>query len=98
MIQKEFDSEPVHDNKFVKPMVRLFDVVYKNFHASDVPIEGIYCVCLLGITNDSIMKINRKYYPQVYLFNANVVEVNKMTNDKDDEELELNSCDKSDVK
>lgn len=44
------------------------------------------------------MKINRKYYPQVYLFNANVVEVNKMTNDKDDEELELNSCDKSDVK
>lgn len=98
MIQKEFDSEPVHDNKFVKPMVRLFDVVYKNFHASDVPIEGIYCVCLLGITNDSIMKVNRKYYPQVYLFNANVVEVNKMTNDKDDEELELNSCDKSDVK
>lgn len=98
MIQNEFDSEPVHDNKFVKPMVRLFDVVYKNFHASDVPIEGMYCVCLLGITNDSIMKINRKYYPQVYLFNANVVEVNKMTNDKDDEELELNSCDKSDVK
>lgn len=44
------------------------------------------------------MKINRKYYPQVYLFNVNVVEVNKMTNDKDDEELELNSCDKSNVK
>lgn len=79
-------------------IANLITVVYKNFHGSDVPIEGVYCVCLLGITNDSIMKLNRKYYPQVYLFNVNVVEVNKMTNDKDDEELELNSCDKSDVK
>ena len=64
----KFHSEPVYDQKYLKAKVREFDGKIKtNFLSNDVPKENMYYTCIACITIDSVMRINKKNYPQVYL-------------------------------
>ena len=38
-----------------------------NFLGNNVPKENIHYTCIVCITLDSVLKINKKNYPQVYL-------------------------------
>ena len=61
-------SEPVHEYKYLRTKVREFDGVIKtNFLSNDVPKENIDYICIACITIDSVMRIDKKYFPQVYL-------------------------------
>ena len=52
----------------MKAKVREFDGVIKtNFLGNDIPKENTYYACISCITIDSVMKIDKKYHPQVYL-------------------------------
>ena len=64
----KFHSEPIYENKFLKVKVREFDIDIKtNFLSNGLPKENTYYTCIACITIDSILKMNKKNYPQVYL-------------------------------
>ena len=63
----KFHSEPVYEYKYLKAKVREFDGVIKtNFLGNDVPKENHYS-CITCITIDSVMRLDKKNHPQVYL-------------------------------
>ena len=64
----KFHSQPIYENKYLKTKVREFDGNIKtNFLGNNLPKENAYYTCITCITIDSIVKINKKSYPQVYL-------------------------------
>ena len=59
---------PVYDEKYIKAKVREFNGVIKtNFLGDEVPKENEHYTCIACITIDSIMRMEEKNYPQVYL-------------------------------
>ena len=38
-----------------------------NFHDNEMPKEGSNCVCLSVMLIDSVVKMGKNYYPQVFL-------------------------------
>ena len=64
----KFHSRPIYENKYLKVKVREFDGSIKtNFLGNNVPKENTYHTCIACITIDSVLKMNKKHYPQVYL-------------------------------
>ena len=54
--------------KNFKAKVREFDGVIKtNFLGNEVPKENMHYTCIACITIDSVMRIDKKNHPQVYL-------------------------------
>ena len=52
----------------MKAKVREFDGVIKtNFLGNDTPKENMYYTCIACITIDSVMRMDKKNHPQVYL-------------------------------
>ena len=52
----------------MKAKVQEFDVVIKtNFLGNDVPKENMHHSCIACITIDSVMRMDKKNHPQVYL-------------------------------
>ena len=64
----KFHSKPVYDQKYLKAKVREFDGVIKtNFLVNPVPKENMHYTCIACITIDSVMRIDKKNHPQIYL-------------------------------
>ena len=63
-----FHSEAAYEYKYLKAKVREFDGVIKtNFLGNDMPKENMHYTCIACITIDSVLKIDKKNHPQVYL-------------------------------
>ena len=64
----KFHSEPVYEYKYLKAKVREFDgVIKRNFLGNDMPKENMHYTSIACITIDSVLKIDKKNHPQVYL-------------------------------
>ena len=64
----KFHSQPIYENKYLKVKVKEFDGNIKtNFLGNNLPKENTYNTCIACITIDSIIKMNKKNYPQIYL-------------------------------
>ena len=64
----KFHSLPVHHKKYLKTKVKEYDGVIKtNFLDNDVPKENKHSTCIACTTIDSLMRMDKKNYPQVYL-------------------------------
>ena len=64
----KFHSRPVYDEKYIKAKVREFSGVIKtNFLGDKIPKESMHYTCIACITIDSVMRMEKKNYPQVYL-------------------------------
>ena len=64
----KFNSKPVYGQKYLKVKVRQFDGVIKtNFLGNKVPKENMHYACIACITVDSVLRMDKKNYPQVYL-------------------------------
>ena len=54
--------------KYLRAKIREFDDDIKtNFLSNGLPKENTYYTCIAWITIDSVIRINKKNYPQVYL-------------------------------
>ena len=63
-----FHSEPICEQKYLKAKVReLVGVIKTNFLGNGVPKENMHYTCIACITIDSVMRIDKKNHPQVYL-------------------------------
>ena len=78
----KFHSMPVYDEKYIKAKVREFNGVIKtNFLSDEVPKENEHYTCIACITIDSVMRMEKKNYPQVYLEECKYrMKKTKMTN------------------
>ena len=64
----KFHSEPIYEQKYLKAKVRECDAVIKtNFLGNHMPKENMYYTCIACATIDSVMKIDKKNHPQVFL-------------------------------
>ena len=64
----KFHSEPVYEYKYLKTKVKEYDGVIKtNFLGNGIPKENMHYTCIACITIDSVMKMDKKYFLQVYL-------------------------------
>ena len=64
----KFHSTPVYDEQYIKAKVREFNGVIKtNFLGDEVPKENEHYTCIACITIDSVRRMEKKNYPQVYL-------------------------------
>ena len=78
----KFHSMLVYDEKYIKAKVREVNGVIKtNFLSDEVPKENEHYTCIACITIDSVMRMEKKNYPQVYLEEYNYI----IKKDKDDQ-------------
>ena len=95
----EFDSEPVYgdNDKYIKAKIKMYeDRVNTNFQCKKVSKENVTYTCLSLIMLDSVIRVNKKYYPQIFLEECKyVIRKNKMENLINDD-LDLNASDESD--
>ena len=64
----KFHNQPLHENKYLKIKKRELDGSIKTiFLGNGLPKENTYYTCITCITLDSVLKMNKKNYPQVYL-------------------------------
>ena len=78
----KFHSMPVYDEQYIKAKVREFNGVSNtNFSSDEVPKENKHYTCIACITIDSVMRMEKKNYPQVYLEECKYkIKKTKMTN------------------
>ena len=64
----KFRSQPIYENKLLNAKIREVDGNIKtNFLGNNLPKENTYYTCIACITIDSVLEMNKKNYPQVYL-------------------------------
>ena len=67
-IKKEFNSEPVNNEKYLKAKIKSYNgKITTNFHNNKIPREGSQFICLSVILIDSVFRTGKNYYPQVFL-------------------------------
>ena len=61
-------SQPVYDGKYIKTKVKTFNSMGSTlFSGNVIPKERNHYICIATICVDSVLKIDKKNYPQVYL-------------------------------
>ena len=84
LLNIEFDIEPVYGDgdKYIKTKIKMYeDRVNTNFQGKKVPKENASYKCLSLIMLDSVIRVNKKYYPQTPLEECKyVIKKNKMEN------------------
>ena len=64
----KFHSMPIYDEKYIKAKVREFNGVIKaNFLGDEIPKENVHQTDIACIAIDSVTRMEKKNYPQVYL-------------------------------
>ena len=59
---------PVYDETYIKAKVREFNgAIETNFLGDEVPKGNMHYTCIACITIDSVMRMEKKNYTQVYL-------------------------------
>ena len=70
LIKITFESKPVYseDVKYIKTKIKTYaGNIITNFYNKKIPKEKTPCKCLSIIIVDSVIKANKKYYPQTLL-------------------------------
>ena len=61
-------SKLIYDDSYIKTKVKTFsEVIKKMFDGDKIPEERVEYTYLACINVDSVLKVDKKYYPQVYL-------------------------------
>ena len=95
----KFDSEPVYgdNDEYIKTKIMIYgDKVSTNFQGKKIPKENASYKYLSLIMLDSVIRANKKYYPQTLLEKCKYeIKMKKMENLLNDD-LDLSSSDESD--
>ena len=94
-----FESKPVYgeDVKYIKTKIKTYaGNIITNFHNKKMPKEKAPCKCLSIIMIDSVIKANKKYYPQTLLEECKYVQVKINIENLIDDDLEKSESDESD--
>ena len=92
----KFESKPIYgeDDKYIKAKIKSYkDKVNTNFQGKKTPKENSSYKCLSIITLESIIKVNKKYHPQILLDECKYEVKNKKVENLINDDLELTSSD-----
>ena len=68
MLNVKFYSEPIYDDKYIKAKVKSFsNMINTLFSGDEIPKERNHYICNAAICIDSVLIVDKKNYPQVYL-------------------------------
>ena len=68
ILNVKFHSQPVYDEKYIKTKVKMFNNTMNTLISGhEIPKKIIHYVCSSAICIDSVLRVNKKNYPQVYL-------------------------------
>ena len=99
LLKIEFNSKPVYgdDNKYIKTKIKIFnDSVNANFQCKKIPKEKVPCKCLSIIMLDSVIRANKKYYPQTLLEECKYEQEKIKMENLIDDDLEKSESEESD--
>ena len=99
LLKIEFNSKPVYgdDNKYIKTKIKIFNgSVNANFQCKKIPKEKVPCKCLSIIMLDSVIRANKKYYPQTLLEECKYEQEKIKMENLIDDDLEKSLSDESD--
>ena len=95
----EFANEPVYDDndKYIKTKIKLYgDKINTNFQGKKIPKENASYKCLSRIVLDSVIRANKKYYPQTLLEDCKYEITKKKIENLINDDLDTSSSDESD--
>ena len=96
LLNIDFESKPVYGDgdKYIKTKIEIYAKnTITNFHNKKIPKEKILCKCLSIIMVDSVIKANKKYYPQILLEECKYIQEKIKTENYINEDLENNESD-----
>ena len=96
LLNIDFESKPVYGDgdKYIKTKIEIYEKnTITNFHNKKIPKEKILCKCLSIIMVDSVIKANKKYYPQILLEECKYIQEKIKTENYINEDLENNESD-----
>ena len=82
-------------NTYIKTKIKIYaDSIITNFHNKKMPKEKAPCKCL-SIIIDSVIKANKKYYPQTLLEECKYIQEKIKTENYIDDDLDSDSNDET---
>ena len=96
LMKINFESKPVYGDhdKYIKTKIKMYaGSIITNFHNKKMPKEKAPCKCLSIIMIDSVIKANKKYYPQTLLEECKYIQEKIKTENYIDEDLENSESD-----
>ena len=68
VLNVKFHSQPIYDDKYIKTKVKTFNnAINTLFSGDEIPKERVHFLCISAICIDSVLRTDKKNYPQVYL-------------------------------
>ena len=92
LMKIDFESKPVYgdDDKYIKTKLKIYaGSMITNFHNEKLRKGKLPCKCLSIIMLDSVIKVNKKHYPQTFLEECKYVREKIKTKNYIDENLKI---------
>ena len=68
LLKVDFAVDSVRDDKYLVAKLKIFDRINRTtFNNNFIPIERNHYICIPAIDIDSVLKIDKRAYPQAYL-------------------------------
>ena len=99
LLKIKFNSEPVYgdNDQYIKTKIKIYaGNVITNFQGKKMTKEKAPCKCLLIIMIDSVVKAQKKYYPQTLLEECRYEQERIKMENLIDDDLEKSESDESD--
>ena len=98
VLNVKFHSQPIYDEKYIKTKVKTFNnTINTLFSGNEIPKERIHYVCISAICIDSVLRTDKKNYPQVYLEQCKYKIKKRELVSFIDDEVDLSSDDSDDL-
>ena len=69
LLEVDFTVGPVRDDKYLVAKLKIFDRTNRTtFTNNAIPIERNHYICIPAIDIDSVLKIDKRVYPQAFFF------------------------------
>ena len=93
LLKVNFAVSPVRDDKYLVAKLKIFAGINRTtFNNNSIPIERNHYICIPAIDIDSVLKIDKRAYPQAYLEQCKYkLKKRKIVNYIDDEIIDENS-------
>ena len=68
LLKINFTVSPARDDKYIVAKLKIFNRINRTTFTDDIiPFQRNHCICIPAIDIDSVLKINKRAYPQAYL-------------------------------
>ena len=68
LLKVNFTVSPVRDDKYIVAKLKIFNRINRTTFTDDIiPFQKSHYICIPAIDIDSVLKINKRTYPQAYL-------------------------------